>query len=36
MIFDKTACNESDDETTIVAYSNAFLFQCVDISGTDN
>ena len=36
MIFDKTACNDSDNETTVDAYSNAFLFRRVVISGTDN
>ena len=36
MIFVKPACNDSDDESTVVAYSNTFLFRRVDISGTDN
>ena len=36
MIFDKTLCKESDVETTVVASSNDYIFQRVDISGTDN
>ena len=36
MIFGKPACNDSDNESTVVAYSNTFLFRRVDISGTDN
>lgn len=36
MIFDKTLCKESDVETTVVASSNGYIFQRVDISGTDN
>ena len=36
MIFDKTLCKESDVETTVVAYSNDYVFWRVDISGTDN
>ena len=36
MIFGKPACNDSDNESIVVAYSNTFLFRCVDISGTDN
>ena len=36
MIFDKTLCNESDAETTVVAYSNDYVFRHVDNSGTNN
>ena len=36
MIFDKTLCNESDAETTVVVYSNVYIFRRVDISGSDN
>ena len=36
MIFDKTICNESDAETTVVAYSNVYVLRRVDISGIDN
>ena len=36
MIFDKTLCNESDAETTVVAYSNVYVFRRVNISWTDN
>ena len=34
LIFDKTACGKIDDEnTTLVAYSKAFLFRRVELGG---
>ena len=36
IIFDKTACGETDENTTVVEYSKAFVFRCVEIVGKDN
>ena len=36
VIFDKTACGETDKNNTVVAYSKAFVFRIVDIGGKDN
>ena len=37
MIFDKSACNNIDDEnTTVVTYSRVFLFRRVEIGGRNN
>ena len=36
IIFDKTLCNESDAETTVVVYSNVYVSRRVDTSESDN
>ena len=36
VIFDKTACGETNKNTTVVAYSKAFVFCSVEIGGKDN
>ena len=36
MIFDKTACGEIDENTTVVVYSKVFVFSRVEIGGKDN
>ena len=36
VIFDKTACGETDENTIVVAYSKAFVFRRVEMSGKDN
>ena len=36
MTFNKTFWKEGDVETIVVTYSNDFVFQHVDISGTNN
>ena len=36
VIFDKTACGETDKNNTVVAYSKAFVFRIVEIGGKDN
>ena len=35
-IFDKTGCDETDEKTTVVAYSKGFVFRIVDIGGKNN
>ena len=36
VIFDNTACGETDKNTTVVAYSKAFIFRIIEIGGKDN
>ena len=36
MIFDKSACGEIDENTTVVAYQKTFVFRRVEIGGKDN
>ena len=36
VIVDKTACGEIDKNTTVVAYSKAFIFRSIEIGGKDN
>ena len=36
MIFDKTACDETDKNDIVVAYSKTFVFRIVDIGRKDN
>ena len=35
VIFDKITCGETDKNTTVVAYSNTFVFCIVKIGGKD-